>query len=209
MSLGFAVTTVVATLGLLVGEKREDQRLVALFKPIAALGFCAAAVANGAFESTYGQAVFVALVLSLFGDLFLIPKDVGKAFLLGLGSFLLGHVGFAVAFVIAGIDPVYTGVALGAVFPVAGIVARWLLPNVEPKMKRPVIAYIVVIASMAALSVGTIPVVADWRIPVAAAMFFVSDLSVARHRFVAPGFDNKVWGLPLYFGAQLVFAFTV
>ena len=42
-----------------------------------------------------------------------------------------------------------------------------------------------------------------------ALMFAVSDVSVARDRFVAPGFANAAWGLPLYYAAQLVLASTV
>ena len=38
--------------------------------------------------------------------------------------------------------------------------------------------------------------------------FFLSDLAVARERFVAKGFTNKLWGLPLYYGAQLLLAWT-
>jgi uncharacterized membrane protein YhhN len=34
-------------------------------------------------------------------------------------------------------------------------------------------------------------------------------LSVARDRFVVPGFVNRAWGLPLYYAAQLVLAATV
>lgn len=37
-------------------------------------------------------------------------------------------------------------------------------------------------------------------------LFFLSDLSVARERFVAPGFANKLWGLPFYYGGQLLLA---
>ena len=32
---------------------------------------------------------------------------------------------------------------------------------------------------------------------------------VARDRFIAPGFANAAWGLPLYYGAQLVLALTL
>jgi len=39
-----------------------------------------------------------------------------------------------------------------------------------------------------------------------ALMFLVSDLAVARDRFVAQGFINRLWGLPLYYAAQLVLA---
>lgn len=42
-----------------------------------------------------------------------------------------------------------------------------------------------------------------------AALFYLSDLAVARHRFVAPGPENKLIGLPLYYAAQLILASTV
>ena len=39
--------------------------------------------------------------------------------------------------------------------------------------------------------------------------FAISDLAVARERFVTPSFVNGAWGLPLYFAAQLTLAGTV
>jgi hypothetical protein len=42
-----------------------------------------------------------------------------------------------------------------------------------------------------------------------AGLFYVSDLAVARDRFIAPGFANAAWGLPLYYGGQLVLALTL
>ena len=42
-----------------------------------------------------------------------------------------------------------------------------------------------------------------------ALLFAISDVSVARDRLVCPEFANSVWGLPLYFGAQLLLASTV
>ena len=41
-----------------------------------------------------------------------------------------------------------------------------------------------------------------------AVLFLISDLAVARHRFVAPGPVNKVWGQPTYFAAQLLIAWS-
>ena len=40
-------------------------------------------------------------------------------------------------------------------------------------------------------------------------LFYLSDLAVARHRFVAPGFVNRAWGLPTYYLAQLLIAYAV
>ena len=42
-----------------------------------------------------------------------------------------------------------------------------------------------------------------------AAMFYLSDLAVARDRVVSSGFWNKAWGLPLYFGGQLFLAASI
>ncbi len=39
-----------------------------------------------------------------------------------------------------------------------------------------------------------------------AVAFFLSDLCVARERFLVSSLWNKAFGLPLYFGAQLGFA---
>jgi hypothetical protein len=41
---------------------------------------------------------------------------------------------------------------------------------------------------------------------VGAVAFAVSDLSVARERFVHKSFTNLVWGLPLYYAAQQTLA---
>ena len=91
---------------------------------------------------------------------------------------------------------------------VAVPVAQWLLPTVPRELKVPVIAYMAVISTMVALAVSTHAAVADWRIPVGAAAFYLSDLGVARDRFAWPGLINRMVGLPLYFGGQLLLAWA-
>jgi uncharacterized membrane protein YhhN len=75
-------------------------------------------------------------------------------------------------------------------------------------MQVPVAAYVAVISLMVVCALG----VADFRqqttIALGALAFYASDLAVARQRFVAAGFGNKLWGLPLYYGAQLLLAST-
>jgi uncharacterized membrane protein YhhN len=86
-------------------------------------------------------------------------------------------------------------------------VFRWLRPHLPADMVIPVYAYMGVISAMLVAAAGAAP--ASVAIPIGAAMFYVSDLAVARDRFVVSGFANRVWGLPLYFAAQLVLASTV
>ena len=40
-------------------------------------------------------------------------------------------------------------------------------------------------------------------------LFAISDLAVARERFVAQTIRNKVWGLPFYYGAQVLIALSI
>lgn len=210
--MGYWVATGV-TLGLLtalmVFEWKDDQRGRWVLKPLTSAGFIASAVMAGALDDGYGQAVLAALVLSWFGDVFLIPKEKPKVFLLGVLAFLLGHVAFSVAFVIKGVSMAWV---LGSVVPlglVAAVVVRWLWPHVPAQMKGAVLAYVGVISTMLALAIGAVAAGANLWIFVGALMFYLSDLSVARQSFVTKSFINRLWGLPCYFIAQLIFAWTV
>ncbi len=192
---------------LLVAEYRAARLGVWLAKPAAALCFVAAALAFGALESGYGRVVLAGLVLSLCGDVLLIPHGMPRVFQAGVAAFGLGHVAYLVAFllrfesaVLAGVCAVVAGLVLLRVF-------RWLRPHLPADMVIPVYAYMGVISAMWVASAGAAPDSA--MIPLGATMFYLSDLAVARDRFVSSAFWNRAWGLPLYFAAQLVIASTV
>lgn len=206
--LPWIVLTALCTLLLIQAEHRGWARLRAVSKPLASAGFLGAAVTAGALESPYGWAVLAALFLSWWGDVFLLGRSRGM-FLAGLVSFLLGHVAFGAAFVVRGVDPLAALATAAAALLPALAVWRWLGPHLEGGMRTPVRAYVAVISAMVALSVGTSALLGNPWITVGAVMFYLSDLAVARDRFVAPGFSNRLWGLPLYYGAQLILALTV
>ena len=48
-----------------------------------------------------------------------------------------------------------------------------------------------------------------WTAAAGAGLFYLSDLAVARHRFVRPAFVNRALGLPAYYVGQLLLAFTI
>lgn len=194
--------------GLLAAEARGNRLGVWLTKMPASTCFVAVAILAGATDSTYGRMVLGALVLSWLGDLLLIPhrKD---TFLGGLVAFLLAHVAFAAAFVVAGVALWASAASLLLLVPFAVLVGRWLLPNVEKPMQAPVVVYMVAISAMVALAAGATAAGAQWFLLGGATLFFLSDLAVARDRFVSEGFINRAWGLPLYYGAQAALALTV
>jgi uncharacterized membrane protein YhhN len=207
IELGLALFTSFCVAALLVVSRLEKRALEWIFKPLAALGFIAMGLASGALSSAWGTVLFAGLIFAAAGDVLLIPKS-KKFFLAGLVSFLVGHVAYAVAFAMRGISFSVTEGATLVMLVVAVPVLFWLWPHVEQKMRSPVLAYVTVITGMVALSLGTFAEHGDWRIPAGAFAFYLSDLSVARERFVGRSFTNRLWGLPLYFGAQLILAWS-
>ena len=210
--LPYALVTIAASAALLAAEQRDWRLGVWIAKPIAAAGFVGAALANGALDSAYGQWILAGLVLSFVGDVLLIPREAKSTFFAGLVSFLLGHVAYTGAFAVRGLDPFTTAVAALPVSLASMAALRHLWPHIQarsPKFQRPVLAYLIVISTMLVCAAGSFGRAADPRILAGAIAFYVSDLAVARQRFVARSFSNKLWGLPLYFGAQLLLAASV
>lgn len=201
------VVSLVALAGLLVAEAKNSQLGKWLTKPIASTGFLMVAYTAGAFQTQYGIAVFVALVLSWFGDVFLIPHS-RKSFLFGLISFLLGHVGYCVAFAMYSFNTLWAGVTFAIALVIGLVVGKWLKPHTGDNMWKPVIAYIVVISVMVVTAVAAYPGTQIYWIPVGAILFYLSDLSVARNRFIKEAFYNRLWGLPFYYVGQLILAYT-
>ena len=87
------------------------------------------------------------------------------------------------------------------------LIWRWLGPHVGD-MAGPVVVYVVVITVMVVMAFGAFGAGATALIPIGAVLFYASDIAVARNQFVAPGVVNRVWGVPLYYLAQLLLAST-
>jgi uncharacterized membrane protein YhhN len=206
--LPWIVLTAVALAGLLVAEWRGSSRGIYLCKPLASTGFLAAALAAGALGSVYGRVILAGLLLSWLGDFFLISDQPGS-FLAGLGSFLMAHLAFGAAFALRGQALPWTAAVLVLLAVVAWRVARWLGPHLTGSLRVPVHIYMAVITGMLTLAAGTVAGGSPWITLPGAFAFYLSDLSVANDRFVYPSVVNKLWGLPLYYAAQLCLAASI
>ena len=206
IGLGGLMTTV-GLVGLLFGEWKDRPGVRAVSKPFASLGFIVAAIGFGALKSWYGNVVLAGLILGAIGDVCLLGKQ-KKYFVAGLVSFLLGHVAYVVAFGSLPISRPQAFIAAVAMAAIMAFVARWVFPH-APDMRVPIGIYMLVIAVMCVVAIGAGAAGAPWMIPVGAVMFTASDIAVVRDRFVAPGLVNRLWGLPLYYAAQLVIAWSI
>jgi len=231
MTLAYILAGVTALLVvvLLVGE-RGAAPWRGWVKGAASAAFIGTALAAGATDSPYGGWVLAALCLGWVGDVSLVS---GRRtwFLVGLAAFLLSHLAYIGAFAAVRPNAVVALIAAAGLLVPAAMVARWLWPHLGTDMRGPVLAYLAVISAMVAAAAGAVigegpaPATAavvlltqgeplpgwvwDAAVMAAAVAFYFSDISVARDRFVAPGFVNRIWGLPLYYGAQILFALSV
>ncbi|NNC75506.1 MAG: lysoplasmalogenase [Acidimicrobiia bacterium] len=200
----------------LVMADRSGSPARAPAKIVASSCFVAIAVIGGATDTTFGTWILVGLALSWLGDFALLGK--GRApFVSGLSFFVLGHVAYVVAFAarpagtgwLRGEGSLNTALLISAAFVVlvAGVfIARWLLPGVDSALRVPVLAYMAVISTMVIAAVGTTSVEWDTRVLVGAILFYLSDIAVGRDRFVSPGWDNRIVGLPVYYAGQVLLA---
>jgi uncharacterized membrane protein YhhN len=196
-------------IGLLVAERLDSPRAKWATKPIASGGFVLLAVANGAARTPFGIAITAALVLSWVGDVLLVPKGTGKVFRSGVLAFLGAHLAFGVAFLVRGTRPSGALASLVVLVPLGVIMGAYFVRRATPNLRAPVAAYVVVLSTMVALAAATH---AESHAPIVvagAAAFYLSDVSVALDRFVRPSFVHRAWGVPLYYAAQVLFAFSV
>ena len=202
------VVLVSAVACLLVAEWADSGIAKAAAKMSAASAFIAMALACGALESTFGQILLGGLALCWIGDACLLSPGQSTGFLVGIGAFLVAHLAYAIAFLQLGLDPIgllVGGLAMGGF---AASALSWLRPRVPDDFRIAVVSYIGVISLMVATSIGAVTAGAPLVLVIGAIGFAISDLFVARERFVRTGFVNSALGLPAYFGSQLLLAYS-
>lgn len=206
-----SIVTILSVLvaAVLVAEGLQWRPGIWIAKPLAACAYVWLALAAGATGSAYGLAILAALILSWWGDVLLVPRERPRVFRAGILAFLAGHIAYAVAFVVRGVDFAALAVALAVMSAPALVVYRWLAGRVPGSLKGAVTSYIIVISVMFALACATHVRDEAWTIVTGAGLFWLSDLCVARDRFVERGFANRLVGLPLYFAAQVHLALSV
>ena len=206
------VSAIVLLVGLLFFEKRENRKGMLPTKTVLSLLFIITAISQIHLMQPYTLFIIIGLLFCLGGDVFLaLPQD--RMFLFGLISFLLGHVCYVIGFIwIAGPSKM-TLIGIIVTMVLGGFIYAWLKPHLGT-MKKPVIAYILVISFMfisawSVLGMQQQPFMARFLIFTGAASFYISDIFVARDRFLKNDFINRLLGLPLYYMAQFMIAFSI
>jgi uncharacterized membrane protein YhhN len=184
---------------------REQRAVIYVVKPLTLVLLIGAALALDPTDDAVRAWFVAALVLSLAGDVFLmLPEETrlpAPPFLLGLASFLLGHVAYVVGMAVDHRSWPMTAVGLVVVGAGVGAVAPRVLRGVgeaAPEMRVPVMAYMAVISTMGVAAFGRTVVVGI----VGALLFLASDSLLAINRFVQPSRALHVAVMVTYHLAQ-------
>ncbi len=197
---------VLAVGALLLAVAKGHTTMQWIAKPAASAVFVALGFVRADFRSSFDLLLIGGLTLGMAGDILLIDR---RTFRAGLLTFLAGHGAYIAAFWTI-VKPTGWMIApLAILLPAALLSVWWLRPHAG-SMFGAVLAYIAVISVMAW---GGVALALRHLLPsitgVAVVLFFLSDLAVARHRFVRAAFVNRLFGLPAYYAAQILLALTV
>jgi uncharacterized membrane protein YhhN len=133
-------------IGLLVAEKKDSQKGKLMTKPLASIGFIVLATVQPHPVPSYYYWLLAGLIFCLGGDVFLaLPQK--PMFLVGLISFLLGHVLYVFGFLTLVSISAWAQVSTLIVIGISTAVFIWLKPYLG-SMLGPVVVYILVISLM-------------------------------------------------------------
>jgi len=160
----------------------------------------------------YYRFLLTGFLLCLVGDVCLAFQQ-EKMFLWGLISFLLGHVSYIFGFFYVAHPGAWTWGGSMIILCISSRVYFWLKPHLGA-MKTPVLIYCIVITLMLS---GAWSVLYNSHLTLSgrrmvfsgAFLFYISDVFVARDRFLKKEFFNRLVGLPLYYIGQFTLAFSV
>ncbi|MCR8644292.1 lysoplasmalogenase [Paenibacillus sp. N1-5-1-14] len=160
-------------------------------------------------KRTYKLLMMIGLVFCLGGDAFLLNTG-DQWFILGLGSFLIGHLIYIVALLHRWH---YSLISLLSIIPI-GIYAWWVGSNLYESMRGtegesgmwlPVLVYLIAISSMLWVAMMS----RNSYAALGAGLFVVSDSILAWNKFVGPVFASGFLVMLTYFIAQLLLACSI
>jgi uncharacterized membrane protein YhhN len=155
-------------------------------------------------KSRYGILVVVGLIFCWLGDF-----SGQRSFKASVVAFALAHLSFIIAFLIRGIKGKRLLVSLG-IFLISSLgIFYWLYPHVSKSDQSFVFIYMIIITAMVVIALGSKLSYSQIIISYGAILFYVSDIFVARWRFVDPSGINAFFCYPLYYSSCLLFAISI
>lgn len=195
-----------AVVSLLVAARIGERDLEGLSKAFASATFLVLGLTRWSTGDPVGTWIVVGLALCAVGDVLLLWQ---RTFDVGIAAFLVGHLAYITAFAVALPIADWPILPAGPVLVSSLGALSWLWPHLG-RRRLAIGVYVTVITIMVwgALAAGVSRSL-GWTAAVGAVLFYLSDLAVARNRFVHAEFVNRAVGLPLYYAGQVLLAITI
>ena len=208
MGLFIFIAYILIVSGLVVSEYYNFKIGEYIFKPVAALSFVFISFKLGALESGYGRLILFSLALCAVGDILLLNRKLKISFFCGMLVFAIAHLLFSLSFIKSSTFAFASLVTFLPLIMILGCINfMYLLPRVPHKFKPFILLYGLAIFMMIT---SAYTFMYEQKLILIAAIFFVlSDIFVAKDRFIKRSTKNALLITPLYFAAQGLFAFSV
>jgi uncharacterized membrane protein YhhN len=194
------VAVVVSGALAIYGAERRIGWLHVAAKPLATILLLAVV---GRPSTPFAAWVDAGIALSIVGDVALIWSG-QRAFLVGLAAFLLAHLAYVMAFGGVAVWSPHVAVVAVIALAVTAAMLRAIWPGAAG-MHGPTVAYGVVISAMVISASATVggPFGSGSLAAGGAALFYISDASLALNRFRRPLPHIHFWTLGVYWMGQL------
>ena len=182
----------------------KDSEYIMVFKLIPMILIISYAVLSKAFDvKKYYILMIIGLVVCAIGD-----YTIQHWFIIGLSSFLIGHIFYISAFITANEQKSPKSLLAGLVVygaVMAVIIAGGLFKDGDIVLGIAVIAYISVILTMGWTA---------WRTSskysiIGATLFIISDTVLALNKFTIDIPYSNIWIMSTYYGAQILLALSI
>ena len=203
---------IILLFGVLYYEKKKNRIPLLITKSTLSFLFVITAFLQTRLIPAYYNYLLIGLIFCLVGDVCLaLPQK--KAFMGGLVAFLVGHLLYIFSF--SSLIPIshWFSSGLFIIVAISSLIFFWLRPHLK-SMLIPVLIYILVITLMASgawavFGKPSFRISGRGLILAGALCFYISDLFVARQRFIKEEYRNRFFGLPLYYTGQFMLAFSI
>lgn len=199
---------------LIRAEFRQQKGHIYFFKPLSTLLVIAVALLSffqPAHDTTFSIFVIIGLLFSLGGDVALMFQQKRIAFLIGLVSFLLGHVAYTIIFAMHTSWTMWD-VLSGFLLLAAGLGFYRLIRSNLGTLKIPVIVYMLIISVMLNRALATM-MSPDFQpnqavmIAAGAFLFYLSDVMLAANKFWKSWPYHRI-SLVFYYAGQFLIALS-
>lgn len=193
-----------SVVGLLFARELHMERQSKLLAMIASTGFIMIALIGLYLNrSIYGILILIGLFFCWLGDFW-----GSNRYIFSVIAFLTAHIWFTAGFWVHGVR-IKNSLLLLAIFaPLSGIIYKWLYPYLPEEHIILVLIYIIIITLMVISSGGAFHGSGRIFILVGAILFYISDIFVARWKYVSPSHINAFFCYPLYYISCISLAFS-